>query len=87
MKQVIPSLLTGLIGCHAIKLEVIVRRTLKGEIPVPLVIAYAEIAAALMWDDVIIVNNHMVISMWPVAVIERERREAVVLMSWDASTL
>ena len=43
-----------------------------GDVPIPLVIVCTEIATACMRDDVIIVNVHVVNSMWPITVVERK---------------
>ena len=47
-------------------------RTFVGHVPVPLVIVRTEIATTCMRDDVIIINIHVVNSMWLVVVIERK---------------
>ena len=74
IEQAIPSLLAGLIGCCIIKIDMIVRGMLGSEVSVPLIITCAEITTVCMRDDVIIVNVQVVISVWPVAVIERKTR-------------
>jgi hypothetical protein len=48
IKHVTPSLLAGFIRCCIIKLEVIVRGTFRGEIPISLIVACAEVTAARM---------------------------------------
>jgi hypothetical protein len=68
----ISGLLAGLIRCYIIKLKIIMRRTLEGDVPVPLLIICVEVATTCMRDDVFIVNIRVVNSTWPVAVIEAE---------------
>jgi hypothetical protein len=46
--------------------------TFGGDVPVALVIIRTEIATTCMRDDVIMVNIHVVNSMWLEAVIERK---------------
>jgi hypothetical protein len=73
------GMLASLVRCCIIKLKIITRRKLGGDVPVPLMTICSEVATTCMRDDVIIVNICMVNSTWLVAVIER--REATVLMS------
>ena len=72
IEHVIPSLLASLVRCCIIELDMIVRGMLGSEVSVPLIITCAEITTVCMRDDVIIVNVQVVISVWPVAVIERK---------------
>ena len=72
IEQAILSMLAGHIRCYEIKLNMIVWGMLGSEVSVPLIITCAEITTVCMRDDVIIVNVQVVISVWPVAVIERK---------------
>jgi len=71
IKQAIPSVLAGFVRRCIIKLKVIVRRMFRGEIPISFIIACAEVIAACMRDDVIIVDIRVIISTRLVAVIEK----------------
>lgn len=66
-------MLAGLIRHYVIKLRMIMRGAFGSEVTIPLIITCAEGETTCMQADVTIVDIYVVISMWPIAVIERER--------------
>lgn len=60
IKQPITSLLAGLIRRCIIVLEIITRRTFRSGVPIPFLTIRAEVATVSMWDDVVIINIHVI---------------------------
>lgn len=72
IKQVISSLLDGLVGCRVIKLKMIVRRVLRSMVLVLLIIIRVKVTAAHVQDDVIIIGIHAATCIQLVTVVEGE---------------